>query len=79
MATTPKLEERSFRTVEAVRAALDAAMKYNDFGSVLGAQDEASEIYETLMSDLGRAATRARRLSQRIRKWNEGERDVPLL
>jgi len=56
-----------------------AAQKYNDFGSVLGAQDEVMEIYETLMADLARAACRARRIKRRIELWETGDRNAPLL
>ena len=79
MSDQPQLEERSSRAVEAVRAAMAAAHKYNDFGSVLGAQDEVMEIYETLMADLARAACRARRVKRRIELWEKGDRDAPLL
>jgi len=73
------LEERAFRAVEAFRSAEKAADNYNDFGSVLGVQDEITEICETLMHDLGRAATRSRRLENRIKAWEKGERTVSML
>ena len=79
MSNEQTLEEAAFRAVEAVRAAIEAARKYNDFGSVLGAQDEASEIHNHILLDLGRAATRARRLKRRIELWDSGKREVDLL
>jgi hypothetical protein len=75
----PKLEDLAEKATQLVRSAINAAKKYNDFGSVLGAQDEAADIQETLLDDLGRSATRAQRLSRRIQKWETGDRTAPLL
>lgn len=79
MSHQPELEIRASRAICAIRDAFEASNKYNDFGSVLGAQDEVTDIYETLMKDLGHAATRARRLKLRIDLWEKGEREAPLL
>ena len=73
------LEELAVRTLAKVREAIRAADPYNDFGSILGAQDETTEIVEDLYSDLHRASRRARRLLARIAKWEAGEREVGML
>lgn len=73
------LEQRVIQAADAVTKAINDSFPFNDFGSVLGAQDEAGDIYATFLADIGRAATRARRLSNRIRNWNAGNRNVTML
>jgi hypothetical protein len=43
---------------------------------VLGAQDEASEIWEHLMADLRRAIVRSVRLKKRIHLWETDQKEV---
>lgn len=52
---------------------------YNDFGGVLGIQDELGEISERFEEDLKECARRCRRLINRIEKWEKGERSPTML
>ena len=79
MTTLETLETLARRAVTAVRDAAHRAEKYNDYGSVMGIQDEAEEILEQLRTDLHKACRLARRLICRIDKWEAGERDVAML
>lgn len=74
-----KLEELAIRAVSTFKEADKAAHPFNDFGSVLGAQDEIEEIHSELERALRSACRKSARLSRRIKLWNDGEREVSLL
>ena len=67
------------RTMEMVKDAQKAAHKYNDFGSMLGIQDEATDLYADLERALHATCKRARRLKGRIERYESGDHVVPLL
>jgi len=73
------IHELSYRALAAITEAKLRVAPYNDFGSVLGAQDEITEIVEELYTDLHKACRRARRLIARIDKWEDGDRTVTML
>lgn len=73
------LEELAISTVAEVTAAKRAVYPFNDFGSVLGAQDDIEAIYDDLQKALRSARCRAARLQNRINKWNAGDRQVSML
>jgi hypothetical protein len=73
------LAEQAQRTLATFAEAEAAAEKYNDFGSIMGIQDETECIREELRRALGRAALRSRRLKLRINAWEGGERRVEKL
>ena len=62
-----------------VKDAQAAAHKYNDFGSILGAQDEATDLENDLENSLLAICKRARRLKSRIERYESGDHSVPLL
>jgi len=72
-------EELAFRATRALKDAAKRADPYNDFGGVMGIQDELGEIFEELEADLRKASRRARRLVSRIEKLEAGELKVELL
>lgn len=73
------LAEKAQRTLAALAAAEEAAEKYNDFGSVMGIQDDIGQIRDDLHRALGSACVRATRLNSRIKAWESGERSVDML
>jgi hypothetical protein len=77
--TPPTIEDLATRAVAALKEAEKMAHRYNDFGSVMGIQDELHEIYEELSADLCKASRRSKRLITRIIHWEAGNMDVPML
>lgn len=73
------INDIAVRTLQIVKEAQQAAHKYNDFGSILGLQDEATEIQNDLERALRSTFVRASRLKYRIEKWESGDHKVELL
>ena len=75
----PTTEDLAFRATRALKDAAKRADPYNDFGGVMGIQDELGEIFEELESDLRKTCRRCRRLVSRIEKLEAGHLTVDLL
>lgn len=73
------INDIAVRTLQSVKEAQQAARKYNDFGSILGFQDEATEIQNDLERALRSTCVRASRLKCRIEKWESGNHKVEVL
>lgn len=52
---------------------------FNDYGSVMGIQDELDEIYKDTKDALYSTCRRSKRLKKRIQLWNEGNLTVDKL
>jgi len=74
-----KIEELAIRAISTFREADKAAHPFNDFGSVLGAQDEIEEIHSDLERALRAVYRKSTRLKRRIQLWNDGNREVSAL
>lgn len=73
------INDIAVRTLQIVKEAQQAAHKYNDFGSFLGAQDESTDIQNDLERALRSTCVRARRLKSRIERYESGDHTVNLL
>lgn len=62
-----------------IEEAKRAAAPFCDFGSILGARDEMEEINRELSECMNRISRRARKLRERIRRWNANQREVDML
>lgn len=67
-----EIKETAERAVNLLFEVEKLAEPFNDYGSVMGIQDELDSIYKDLKETLYSSCTRSRRLIKRIELWNEG-------
>jgi hypothetical protein len=70
------LNDLTLKAMVSLTKAQEVAQPYNDFGSVLGAQDELNRIENDLRDQLQKTLVDSDRLRRRVTKWEAGDREV---